>query len=123
MKIFISLSLLLFSFQIFGQTSWSLQITDPNYELVNFEVDNESFKPYLEKTSWRCYLGEVNKNNGLYKRTLRCNYSSKKSGEFEVLLSCGKENKLGETSLELVDEKKDLRFKIRLSCRYTGIKL
>ena len=96
---------------------WDLQITDPDYELVNYNLDEKSFKPYLKKTSWRCQTGVTEQKGNLFLKTLMCDYSVEKAGTVKTIVSCSNERKYSEGFLELYDERKDLTFQVMLTCR------
>ncbi|MCP4912075.1 MAG: hypothetical protein GY909_03060 [Oligoflexia bacterium] len=112
------ISLLLFT-NIHAGFQWNLQVTDPEFELKNYPINNESFKPFLPKTSWRCEVSEIESKNGFEVRHLFCNYSIQKLGTMKTPLSCGPSKKSSEILIDLYDEKKDLLYKIRLSCLYS----
>ena len=99
------------------EARWALQVTNPSYELFHYDLDDKEFKPFLEKTSWRCFAGAVEQKNDLALRTLRCNYSVDKTGEFTTTASCGDAKPYGEVFVDLHDEKKNLLFKVKLTCR------
>lgn len=95
---------------------WDLQVTDPQFDLVNYKLENTVFKPYLKKTSWRCEVSEIEKKGKLEMRYLSCDYSIEKAGTVRTAISCSPERKYGETFLELFDERKNLTFKVMLTC-------
>lgn len=105
-------------FPTFAAVTWSLQVTDPQYELSHYDLGEGEFKPYLERTSWRCFVGAIVPNEGTALRTLRCNYSLEKTGEFTTTLSCRASGPPGETLINLYDERKNLSFKVKLNCRH-----
>lgn len=111
---------LLFISNLMAGFQWSLQITDPDFELKNYPIANESFKPFLPKTSWRCEVSEAESKNGFEVRHLFCNYSIQKLGTMKTPLSCGPTKKSSEILLDLYDEKKDLLYKVRFSCLYSN---
>lgn len=96
---------------------WDLQVTDPDYELVNYNLDAKSFKPYLKKTSWRCQTGVTEQKGALFMKSLTCDYSVEKAGTVKTIVSCSKDRKYSEGFLELYDERKDLTFQVMLTCR------
>ena len=96
--------------------TWSLQVTDPNHELTYYDLDDKEFKPYLPRTSWRCFTGASQRRREIVLKTLRCSYSVEKTGEFTTTISCSKNTPQGEALIDLYDERKNLSFKIKLSC-------
>lgn len=96
---------------------WDLQVTDPDYELVNYNLDAKSFKPYLKKTSWRCQTGVTEQKGALFMKSLTCDYSVEKAGTVKTIVTCSKDRKYSEGFLELYDERKDLTFQVMLTCR------
>tara|TARA_B110000908_G_C10007814_1_gene337129 strand:+ start:155 stop:571 length:417 start_codon:yes stop_codon:yes gene_type:complete len=96
---------------------WQLQITDPDFELIYSDLDGNSRKAYLNKTSWRCSTGPTEVTNGIELKSLLCNYSIEKTGTVKTLVSCSKAKPYGETSLKLYDQRKDLTFTVMLLCR------
>ena len=101
---------------------WSLQITDPRYELKNISLPKGEFRPFLPKTSWRCRFGPTMvKGEGKETREERevyCNYSIKKAGSFTTFLSCSSSYPDGEIKFDLYDQRKNLLFQMLLICRY-----
>lgn len=97
--------------------TWQLQVTDPSFELSYKTLGNKTYKPFLEKTSWRCTAGELEKKKNLEMRSLFCDYSIEKAGTIKTAISCGTNKDYNEVSLELFDEKKDLTFTVMLLCR------
>lgn len=114
----ISLILLFFtiSAQLFA-VKWSLQITDPEHDLNHFPLDEKKFKPYLDRTSWRCWISATEKKGAISLKRIRCNYSIKNSGEFTIVTSCGPSRPYSETFFDLLDEKKDLLYQFMLICK------
>jgi hypothetical protein len=98
---------------------WDIQVTDPDFELKNYKLDKKAFKPYLEKTSWRCKVGPEEVNNGIYLRELDCDYSIEKAGTVKTRVSCSEKRKYGEVFVELFDERKNLTFQLMLKCNKT----
>ena len=100
---------------------WDLQITNPQFDVKYTRLNKEAYKPYLKKTSWRCQVGPVHLKNlpkgALQWRSLLCNYSVKKTGQVTTFVGCSSPRPYGEGVLELFDERKNLTFKIMLSCR------
>ena len=96
---------------------WSLQVTDPEYGLTHYDLKKEAFRPYLKKTSWRCFVGPSEEKNALTLKSLRCNYSIEKTGEFTTAVSCGLKRPYDESLIDLYDERKDLLFSLKFSCR------
>ena len=95
---------------------WDLQVTNPEFELINHKLSKKQFRPYLKKTSWRCEVGETEEKNNLEIRSLTCDYSIKKAGIVKTRVSCSSQRPYSEANLELFDEKKLLTFKIMLTC-------
>ncbi|GEM_PF-2293802 len=96
---------------------WDLQITDPQYELVNYNLEAKAFKPFLKKTSWRCKVGETESKGTLRLKTLTCDYSVEKTGSVKTIISCSPERPYSEGFLELYDQRKDITFQVMLTCR------
>lgn len=96
---------------------WDLQVTDPDFELTNYKLDEKTFKPYLKKTSWRCDVSETTQKGIISIRSLHCDYSVEKAGTVKTFISCSKERTYSEGVLELYDERKDLTFQVMLTCR------
>lgn len=96
---------------------WSVQVTYPDYEVKNFKLDDMEYKAFLPKTSWRCWVGETQFSNKQELKSLRCNFSVEKTGEFSQVVSCGDKKPFSEVVLDLKDERKNLDFKIHLICR------
>ena len=109
--------LLLISPALSGAVAWSLQVTDPRYELSHYDLGDGEFKPYLERTSWRCFVGSSRLKGNLVVRDLRCNYSLEKTGEFTTTISCRRDGPPGEALIDLYDERKNLSFKVKFRCR------
>ena len=101
---------------------WSLQVTNPEYELKNVTLSSKEFRPFLPKTSWRCRFGATAvKGKGKERReekSVYCNYSIKKNGSFTTYLSCSSSHPNGEIAFDLYDQRKGLLFKILLICRH-----
>lgn len=96
---------------------WDLQVTDPDFELTNYKLEDKDFKPYLKKTSWRCQVSEITKKGSISVRSLYCDYSVEKAGTVKTFVSCSKDRSYSEGTLELYDERKDLTFQVMLTCR------
>ena len=97
--------------------SWSLQITDPEYEVVHKKLDAKAYKPYLKKTGWRCQVGETQKKQESTFRKIHCDFSVQKAGQVSSVLSCSPHRPYGELILDLYDERKDITFKLMLTCQ------
>lgn len=95
---------------------WDLQVTDPQFDLVNYKLEGVPFKPYLKKTSWRCEVSETEKKGKLEIKNLFCDYSVEKAGTVKTAVSCSPQRKYSEAYLELFDEKKNLTFQVMLTC-------
>ncbi len=101
-----------------GPYQFNLQITEPDFTLKNYPLDDKEFRPFMQKTSWRCFFGETKeKGKDQFYKNVRCNYSVKKVGEFTTKIVCGKNMPFNELHLDLLDEKKNLTFKIYLFCK------
>lgn len=98
---------------------WDLQVTDPEFELVNYRLDKKAHKPYLKKTSWRCQSGETEFKGQIALKKLSCDYSIEKAGTVTTIVSCSPKRPYSEGFLELYDERKDLTFQVMLTCRVT----
>lgn len=96
---------------------WDLQVTDPEFELTNYKLEEKEFKPYLKKTSWRCQVSEPTFKGPIAIRSLMCDYSVEKAGTVKTFVSCSSERPYSEGVLELYDERKDLTFQVMLTCR------
>ena len=101
---------------------WSLQITNPEYELKNILLSAQEFRPFLPKTAWRCRFGPtLVKGKGKERReekVVYCNYSIKKAGSFTTYLSCSASHPHGEIKFDLQDQRKNLLFQMLLICLY-----
>tara|TARA_R110002072_G_scaffold64203_4_gene159583 strand:- start:22416 stop:22781 length:366 start_codon:yes stop_codon:yes gene_type:complete len=117
-KYFFILFSLFISIQTFSAVKWNLQVTDPDFELKNYDLPKNKFKPFLPKTSWRCEALPTEKKNSLEIRELFCDYSIEKVGTLRSAISCGANKKNSELLIDLYDEKKDLLYKLRLSCQF-----
>ncbi|MBT3584919.1 MAG: hypothetical protein HN509_08430 [Halobacteriovoraceae bacterium] len=118
MKNILSLAFLMtFSLNTLGAT-WNLQITDANFDLTQTELPETEFKPFISKTSWRCWFGATESRGEVLRKKIRCNYSIQKTGEFITWVSCSKGRPLGEASFELNDERKNLQLKILATCQF-----
>lgn len=107
---------LLMNLNVFAKYNWSLQITDPSFEVKNINLTDKVTKPYLKKTGWRCDVSETNKNDHSHFRKLNCDFSIYKAGRVSSVLSCSKNRPYGELILDLYDERKDITFKLMLKC-------
>jgi hypothetical protein len=117
-KLFILIGLIFTShYTLAARFKWEIQVTDPEFELNYKTLGDGGFKPFLSKTSWRCYVGPITEKNSIEMRKIRCNYSIKKTGKVTTLLSCSDQKTYDEVTLELFDEKKNLTFSIMLICR------
>ena len=96
---------------------WELQITDPEFELKYYKLDDKAYKAFLPKTSWRCNTTETQKRGQIELKKLFCDYSVEKAGTVRTTVSCSPERPYSEAVLEIYDEKKDLTFHIMLNCR------
>ncbi len=123
LKFFILCTYFLFNGVSFGKETggqelrWDLQVTDPEFELTNYKLEEKAFKPYLKKTSWRCQVSETTKKGPISIRSLLCDYSVEKAGTVKTFVSCSKDRPYSEGVLELYDERKDLTFQVMLTCR------
>jgi hypothetical protein len=96
---------------------WDLQVTDTEFELTNHQLDQNKFKAFLPKTTWRCQVSPTRIKGELNLRTISCDYSVKKAGTFSTIISCSKDREYNEVSFDLYDQRKDLLFKVMLLCR------
>ena len=121
MKTFLLLLGLLFMGDVLA-AKWSLQITNPEYELKNISLPDKKFRPFLPKTSWHCIFGPtLSKGEGKEKReekSIYCNYSVKKAGAFTTYLSCSASRPYSESKFDLLDQRKKLLFQMLLICQY-----
>ena len=101
---------------------WSLQITNPEYELKNTPLPAAEYRPFLPKTAWRCrFSSTVVKGEGKERReekTVYCNYSIKKAGSFTTYLSCSPSHPHAEIKFDLQDQRKNLLFQMLLICQH-----
>lgn len=114
------LLLLCFLFSLNSQASnfkWNLQITYPDFELKNIPLSVATYKPKLPKTGWRCWFGETEINGKIESKNIRCNFSSKATGQFKTVVSCSSDRPYGETKLELLDERKNLTYNVLVFCQ------
>jgi hypothetical protein len=117
-KKFIVFTLILFSVTAqASQFDWSLQITDPQFELQNTPLPDSHHKQYLPKTAWRCSVSEIVIKGGIESRELSCDYSIEKTGAFTTYTSCSNERDYSESKVTLSDERKNLTFQLLLLCR------
>ena len=119
MKLFFATFFFLLSYQASADDlfSWSLQVTDHNFELSHYPLKNAIFKPYLKKTSWRCRVGKEFTRTHLRTRELFCDYSIKKTGAISTKLSCSSNVPYNDITLNLYDQAKRLELTIMLSCK------
>jgi len=82
-------------------------------------LNNQEYKAYLDKTSWRCWAEKTTQSGNLFIRALHCNYSVEALGSFKSYASCGVGKIFDEVSVELKDERKNLDLKVILTCRYS----
>ena len=99
---------------------WNLQITDPNFEVTNVQIDDKLHRPYLKKTSWRCWIGPTETKELpqtiLKRKSLTCSYSIQKTGRITTFVSCSHQKLYDEGILELYDERKKMKFRLMLTC-------
>ena len=121
MRMFLLIWSLFSAVEAFG-AKWSLQITNPEYELKNISLPDKEHRPFLPKTSWRCRFGPtLVKGKGKERReekSVHCNYSIKRAGAFTTYLSCSASRPHGEIAFDLKDQRKNLLFQMLLICRY-----
>ncbi len=96
---------------------WELQITDPEFELKYYKLDEKTYKAFLPKTSWRCSTSPTQTRGNIILKKLYCDYSVEKTGTVTTTVSCSPERPYSETILELFDERKKLTFQVMLNCR------
>ncbi len=99
------------------KASWQLQITDPDFELKYFKLDEGPYKAFLPKTSWRCSTSKTEKRGNIVVKKLSCDYSIEKAGTVTTTVSCSPERPYSEAVLEIFDERKKLTFQLMLNCR------
>lgn len=99
------------------KVNWQLQITDPEFELKYYKLDDRAYKAFLPKTSWRCNTGATEKKGNIVMKKLMCDYSVEKAGTVTTTVSCSPDRPYSETVLEIYDERKDLTFQVMLNCR------
>lgn len=120
-SLFFLILFLLVQGNILGQKEmkvrWDLQVTDPDFELINHNLQEKSFKPYLKKTGWRCQAGETEIKGNLQLKALTCDYSIEKTGTVKTIVSCSPERTYSEGFLEIYDQRKDITFQVMLTCR------
>ena len=101
---------------------WSVQITNPQYELKNIPLPDKEFRPFLPKTAWRCKFGPtLTKGKGKEQReekSVECDYSIKKAGSFTTYLSCSASHPHGESKFDLYDQRKKLLYQMLLICQH-----
>ena len=109
---------LFLSFPLFAdEYQWNLQITTPDFDLINTPLTDKEYKPFLKKNGWRCWFGKTQLKNAVSLKEVKCDFSIKKAGQFISVLSCSKERPYGELLFDLYDERKDITHKIMLTCR------
>lgn len=116
-KLFFSL---LIVFQVSADSSnyiWEIQTTDPDFDLQHTKISSTNHKIFLPKTGWRCEVKEIEKKDDLESRKIYCNFSILKTGTFTTYLSCSKNRPYGEQLIDLFDQRKDINFKLMISCR------
>jgi hypothetical protein len=99
-----------------AEYKWSLQITDPTYEVKNIPLSDKFYQAYMKKTGWRCSVSELKKNSHSHFRNINCDFSKYKAGRVSSVLSCSENRAYGELILDLYDERKDITFKLMLLC-------
>lgn len=119
MKLTLLLSLLIFSSSLLAKANWELRIQQANFDIQSIDLDDQEYKAYLDKTSWRCWAEKATQSSNLTIRALHCNYSVEALGSFKSYASCGVGKIFDEVSVELKDERKNLDLKVILACRYT----
>src|SRR5690606_6600148 len=97
---------------------WELRVHQPNFDVEAHALSDSEFKPYLDKTSWRCWAEKPSTSGKLELRALLCNYSIEATGALRTIVSCGPGKEVDEVALELKDERKNLELKVILSCRF-----
>lgn len=110
---------LLFPALLVAQVRWELRVHQPNFDVEAHSLTDSEFKPYLDKTSWRCWAESPTKTGNLSIRALNCNYSVESTGAFRTIASCGPGKNVDEIAVELTDERKNLNLKVILSCQYS----
>ena len=99
---------------------WNLQITDPGFEVTNVLLDNKLHRPYLKKTSWRCWVGTTETKElpqaMLKRKSITCSYSIQDTGRVTTFVSCSHQKLYDEGILELYDERKKMKFRLMLTC-------
>jgi hypothetical protein len=123
-KTLMTMALILFSILTYPQSKgdafkvrWELQITDPEFELKYYKLDEATYKAFLPKTGWRCRTSETQRRGNIQLKKLYCDYSIEKTGTVTTTVSCSPERPYSEVILELFDERKDLNFQVMLNCR------
>jgi len=99
------------------KVNWQLQITDPDFELKYYKLDDSAYKAFLPKTSWRCNSSSTKKHGNILIKKLKCDYSVEKTGTVTTTVSCSPDRRYSEADLEIYDERKDLTFQVMLNCR------
>ena len=119
MKSLLFLSLIVLSSSLLAKVNWELRIHQANFDVQAFDLNDQEYKAYLDKTSWRCWAKETTQSSNLFIRALHCDYSIEKLGSFKSYASCGVGKIFDEVSVELRDERKNLDLKVILTCRYS----
>lgn len=99
------------------KVNWQLQVTDPDFELKYYKLDEGTYKAFLPKTSWRCSTSATQKHGNILVKKLLCDYSIEKTGTVTTTVSCSPERPYSEAVLEIFDERKNLTFQLMLNCR------
>lgn len=109
---------MLLTLPLSANVKWEMRVHQVNFDVEAHQLDDNEFKPYLAKTSWRCWAEKPVQSGKLEIRGLQCNYSIESTGAFRTVASCGAGKNVDEIALELKDERKNLDLKIILSCLY-----
>lgn len=120
MRSLLFISLVIFTSSLLAQTSWELRVHQANFDVEGYKLDQQEYKAYLDKTSWRCWAEKPTQSGTLTIRALRCNYSVEALGSFRTYASCGPGKIVDEVGVELKDERKNLDLKVILSCQHKG---
>lgn len=119
MKFIFFISFFIFSSSLYAKANWELRIHQANFDVQAVDINNQEYKAYLDKTSWRCWAEKTTQSGNLFIRALHCNYSVEALGSFKSYASCGVGKIFDEVSVELKDERKNLDLKVILTCRYS----